>query len=365
LPSSDRFAPAPGVRLDALCTLGVGGAARWFARATSVDDVRAAHEWAAARGVPLLPLGGGSNLVVGDAGVEGLVLAMGLGGMTVAADGDDTLVTAGAGESWDQVVDAAVERGLSGVECLSGIPGTVGGTPIQNVGAYGQDVARVIDRVAVVDRRDGGDRILGPGECGFGYRASRFKGDDAGRFLVCAVTFRLRPGPPTADYPDLVAELRQAGAVRPSVRDVRRAVLAIRRRKGMVIDPADPDSRSVGSFFLNPVLGGAERERIASAAGEPAPAFAVGDDRAKVPAAWLIERAGLGRGAVEGRAGISSRHTLAIVNRGGASADDVLRLATRVKRAVVERFGVWLRPEPTFVGLDGDERVNFLHRTHG
>ncbi len=363
MPSSEGFAPATGVRLATLCTLEVGGPARWFARATSVDDVRAAHAWAAARGVPLLPIGGGSNLVVADAGVEGLVLAMGLTGVTTARDGDDTLVTAGAGEPWDAVVETAVSGGLAGVECLSGIPGTVGGTPIQNVGAYGQEVARVIERVSVVDRGDGGDRAFGPGECGFAYRTSRFKRDDAGRFLVCGVTFRLREGPATADYPDLAAELRSSGARRPSVRDVREAVLAVRRRKGMVLDPGDPDTRSVGSFFLNPVLGDADRERIASIAGEAPPAFGVDGGRKKVPAAWLIERSGVRRGDAEGRAAISSRHTLALVNRGGATADEVLRLAARVKRAVVDRFGVWLRPEPIFVGLDEDERVNFLHET--
>jgi UDP-N-acetylmuramate dehydrogenase len=292
------------------------------------------------------------------------VLAMGLTGVTTAKDGDDTLVTAGAGEPWDGVVEAAVAHGLAGVECLSGIPGTVGGTPIQNVGAYGQEVARVIERVTVVDRDDGGERVFGAGECGFAYRTSRFKGADTGRFLVCAVTFRLRPGPATADYPDLAAELRRAGAA-GTVRDVRQAVLAVRRRKGMVLDSTDPDTRSVGSFFLNPVLGAADRERIASIAGEAPPGFGAPDGAMKVPAAWLIERSGVRRGDVVGGAAISSRHTLAIVNRGGATADDVLRLAARVKRAVVDRFGVWLRPEPIFVGLDGDERVNFLQRTHG
>lgn len=363
MPSSETFTPQTDVHLDAFCTLGVGGPARWFARAREADDARAAHEWCQSRGAPLLALGGGSNLVIADAGVEGLVLAMALSGITAESDGDDTLLTAGAGESWDGLVETAVGLGLSGVECLSGIPGSVGGTPIQNVGAYGQEVAPVVERVTALDRRDGGMRVLGPGDCGFAYRASRFRGRDAGRFLVCSVTFRLRPGPPTASYPDVMAELGHTGAAGPSLRDVRRAVLAVRRRKGMVLDPADPDTRSVGSFFLNPVLGPADRERIASVAGEAAPVFPVEGELMKVPAAWLIERAGIRRGDGEGRAAISSRHTLAIVTRAGATTDDVLRLATRVKRAVVERFGVWLRPEPIFVGLDGDERVNFLQRT--
>ena len=360
---------AEDVELAPLTTLGIGGRARWYIRAASRDGVRSALAWAAERGIEAFVLGGGSNLVVSDRGWPGLVLHVGITGTGFVADGDGTLVTAGAGESWDGVAAAAVSRGLSGVECLSGIPGTVGGTPVQNVGAYGQEVSGVIDHVTVFDRATGQTRDLAAAECGFGYRTSRFKEEDAGRFVVCEVAFRLRPGAPTVGYPDLVAHLERRAIMSASVADVREAVLAIRRRKGMVLDPSDPDTRSVGSFFMNPIVPASAYADIAARVQEPVPSFPAGHGHVKVPAAWLIAHAlrrspspggeGMHEGEV-GRASLSTKHPLAITNRGGATAGDVVALAAQLKRRVADRFGISLRPEPVFVGFGADAGVAYL-----
>ena len=355
--------PAAGVPLAPLTTLGVGGQARWFARASSAADVAAAHDWADARGLPLFVLGGGSNLVISDEGCEGLVIQMALRGVNPSPHGADTLVRAGAGEPWDALVAFTVDRGLAGVECLSGIPGTVGGTPIQNVGAYGQEVATVIDSVTAFDRKERRTIVLAAAECGFAYRMSRFKNQDAGRFVVCDVTFRLRQGSPTVAYPDVIDYVSRQGIASPDVRGVRAAVLAIRARKGMVIDAADPDTRSVGSFFMNPVVERARFEQIAASAdkaGPRVPHYLMENDTVKIPAAWLIEQSGFSRGHVDGAVGVSTKHPLAIINRGGATARDVIRLALSIKHAVRDRFGVALRPEPIFVGFTGDRDVEDL-----
>ena len=354
--------PETDVPLAPLSTLGVGGAARWFARATSVSDVIAAHGWAAARGAALFVLGGGSNLVIADEGFDGLVLQVALGGVRAAVEGEETIVTAGAGEPWDPLVDFAVSRGLAGIECLSGIPGTVGGTPIQNVGAYGQEVASSIELVTAFDRREQRTVMLSASECGFAYRMSRFKQHDTGRFVVCEVAFRLRPGAGTATYPDLVEYLSRDGVASSGVRDVREAVLAVRRRKGMVIDTTDPDTRSVGSFFMNPVVDRATFERLAASSssgadpsGPRVPHFAMENGEVKIPAAWLIERSGFGRGHIDGAVGLSTKHPLAIINRAGATARNVVRFARRIKTSVRDRFGINLRPEPVFVGFNADD----------
>jgi UDP-N-acetylmuramate dehydrogenase len=351
--------PAAGVAIAPLTTLGIGGPARWFARASSPADVTAAHDWADSRGLPLFILGGGSNLVVADEGFHGLVLQIRVPRITGPfPGGEDMFVTAGAGESWDGVVAFAVQHGLAGIECLSGIPGTVGGTPIQNVGAYGQEVATVIHSVTAFDRKERRTVVLMAPDCEFAYRMSRFKGRDAGRFVVWSVMFRLRPGPPTITYRDLVEYLARAGKAEADLADARAAVLAIRRRKGMVIDAADPDTRSVGSFFMNPVVERAAFERIA-----PAPHYLMENDTVKIPAAWLIEQSGFTRGHADGRVGLSTKHPLAIVNRGGATAGDVIHLARGIKTAVLDRFGVALHPEPIFVGFDGDPDVEYLRGT--
>jgi UDP-N-acetylmuramate dehydrogenase len=336
-------------------SLRVGGPARWFMSASSAAEIAAAHAVSRSHGLPMVVLGGGTNVVVADEGIEALVVAMQPRGFAIEDEGGELLVTAAAGEPWDTVVEAAVARGGSGLECLSGIPGLTGGTPIQNVGAYGQDVAGVIDTVNAFDTLAGKTVRLAAPECGFSYRTSRFKAADAGRFVVCEVTFRLRKGPPTTAYAEVAASLAGRGVAHPSVADVRAAVIDIRRRKAMVVDDTDPDTRSVGSFFTNPIVATADAERVAASAGAPPPVFAQPDGRVKIPAAWLIERAGFAKGVREGAVGLSSRHTLAIVTREGATAADVVRFAGRVARQVEDAFGVRLRPEPVFLGFAGGE----------
>jgi UDP-N-acetylmuramate dehydrogenase len=348
--------PQRDVPLAPLSTLEVGGPARWYVRAASVEDVQRAHAWAAARDLPVFVLGGGSNIVVADRGYDGLVLHASLRGIRIGERGDEAMVDAGAGEPWDPLVARVVDRGYGGLECLSGIPGAVGGTPIQNVGAYGQEVASAIESVTVVDRRSSETVALRASECAFAYRQSRFKDADAGRFTVCRVVFRVRRQDPLLDYPDVMAWAAQRGLTSPTLRDVRDAVLAIRRAKGMVLDQGDPDTRSVGSFFTNPLMPAAAQRELG------APGFAMPDGRVKVPAAWLIERAGFTKGFAAGGAGLSSKHPLAIINRGGARAEEIVALAFRIKQTVLERFGVSLRTEPIFVGFDRDERVLFLQK---
>ena len=342
------------VALAPFTTLGIGGPARWFVRATHVEHLLTASR---SEGQPLFVLGGGSNLVVSDEGFNGLVLQIAIRGVNTTRDGEDVIVTAGAGESWDSLVESAVKQDLAGIECLSGIPGTVGGTPIQNVGAYGQEVATVIEWVAAYDRVKGAAVRLSREDCGFAYRMSRFKREDAGRFMISEVAFRLKPAsPPTVTYPDVVDYLAQQNVRCATVQHVRDAVLHIRRRKGMVLDAADSDTRSVGSFFMNPVVDRTTFERIA-----PAPHYLMDNDTVKIPAAWLIEQSGFARGHSDGAVGLSTKHPLAIVNRGAATARDVLRLAHRIKLAVRERFEVRLRPEPVFVGFAPDDAdVAFL-----
>jgi len=347
-----------GVELAPRTSLRVGGPAQWFAHASSPADVAAAHAWSQAEGVPMLVLGGGTNVVVADAGVPGLVVAVVPRGLTITEDAETVTVTAAAGEPWDGVVAAAVARRGAGLECLSGIPGFAGGTPIQNVGAYGQEVAGAIEHVSVFDRTAGSAIRLPAAACEFAYRASRFKGRDAGRFVVCDVAFRLPKGPPTTVYADVASALARTGATNPTVADVRAIILDIRRRKGMVIDHADPDTRSVGSFFTNPVVAPGDVDRVAARAGAPPPSFAQPGGLIKVPAAWLIERAGFARGDREGAVGLSTKHTLAIVTRAGARAADVVRFAATVARRVEDTFGVRLRPEPVFLGFAAGERAD-------
>jgi UDP-N-acetylmuramate dehydrogenase len=338
------------VPLAPLTTIGIGGPARSFVRATSIDDVRAAVTWARANGVPLFILGGGSNLLISDEGFAGLVLQIDLRG--VSADEEDGLVTvtAAAGEPWDPLVSMAVENGWAGIECLSGIPGNVGATPIQNVGAYGQEVAETIASVEVLDLRD--DRIarLTSRECQFTYRSSLFKTGGRGRYVVLAVTFRLRPGgEATVRYPDLQKYLGEHGIGAGDLTQVREAVIAVRRGKGMVIDPSDPDTRSDGSFFMNPIIPMAELDAFLAKAGASVPRFP-SSDTVKLSAAWLIEQAGFRKGFIHGNVGISTKHTLAIVNRGGGTAREVRELVEMIQAGVRERFGVELHPEPVFVG---------------
>ncbi len=280
------------VPLAPLTTLGVGGPARFFSEARTEDDVPAAVEFATREGIPLFVLGGGSNLLVADAGFPGVVLHMGIRGVTETAAGEETLVEAGAGESWDALVARCVESGLAGVECLSGIPGTVGGTPVQDVGAYGQEVASVIRTVRAFDRVSEGAHDLPASECGFGYRSSVFNTTRAGRYIVLRVTYALIPGgPPRVSYRDVMERFRSSGAP-PSLGDVRAAVLEIRRAKAMLLVPGDPDSRSAGSFFKNPTVSEAEYTRLNELVGPDLPRYPASEGLVKVPAAGLIEKAG-------------------------------------------------------------------------
>jgi UDP-N-acetylmuramate dehydrogenase len=337
------------VPLAPFTTLGVGGAARWFVEAPDEAAARAAHAWARERGVPLRVLGGGSNLVVSDGGVEALVVRVALQGLTTREVGGALELTAAAGEPWDGVVRAAVDRGWAGLECLSGIPGLVGATPIQNVGAYGQEVSDSVVAVRALDTSIGEIVSVPAADCGFAYRDSVFKRQAPGRWIVLAVTYRLRPhGRPTLTYADVARHLAERSMTHPTLADVRTAVLAIRRTKSMVLDdPGDPNRRSCGSFFLNPILGPADAERVLARAGDPAmPRWPQPDGRVKLSAAWLIERAGFARGARAGVVGLSTHHTLAIVAHDGARAADVLAYARRVQDRVAERFGVTLTLEP-------------------
>jgi UDP-N-acetylmuramate dehydrogenase len=312
--------------------------------------VRDALEWARARGHPFRVLGGGSNLVVGDEGVSGLVVALGLRGVDARAAGEFVEVTAAAGEVWDDLVRLAVERGWAGFECLSGIPGLVGATPIQNVGAYGQEVSETVASVRALDTRDGRVAVLSAAECRFAYRDSVFKSGEPGRWVVLEVRYRLRPGgAPTAHYAEVERHLRDRGIATPSLGDVRASVLAIRRGKSMVLDAGDPNRRSCGSFFVNPIVAAGEADRLgALGLTPPMPRWPQADGRVKLSAAWLIERAGFARGYRKGAVGLSSGHALAIVAHDGARARDVLALARRLQEAVRARFGVVLVPEPVF-----------------
>jgi UDP-N-acetylmuramate dehydrogenase len=327
------------IRFSDLTTLRLGGPAERFIEASTEDEVIAALGSATG---PLMVMSGGSNLVVADEGFAGTVVRIASRGVTV----EDERVTVAAGEPWDEFVAYCVGAGFSGIECLSGIPGSAGATPIQNVGAYGQDVSQTIASVRVYDRDRRVVSTLAPADCGFGYRTSALKGTD--RYVVLAVIFALaRSGEPS---PVRYAELARAVGERPSLREVRDAVLALRRRKGMVIDPDDPDSVSAGSFFVNPVLGADEFASLAS--GETPPSWPEPDGRVKTSAAWLIEHSGFRRGYGNGKVGISSKHTLALVNRGGASTAELVALAREVRARVRERFGVELQVEPTLVGVE-------------
>jgi UDP-N-acetylmuramate dehydrogenase len=341
------------VPLAPYCTLGVGGPARYFVEARDEAAVRAALAWARRRGLAMRVIGGGSNLLVADEGVEALVVRIGLRGVTTRRRGPHVLVTAAAGEPWDALVERAVERGWAGLECLSGIPGSVGATPIQNVGAYGQEVSERLIHVRALDTRDGKVVTLSNHDCRFTYRDSVFKSGQPERWVVLAVRYQLHPGgAPTVRYAELERHLGARGTGTRSLADVRASVLAIRRSKSMVIEPGDENGRSCGSFFTNPIVTGAVAAKVQALVGDPAmPQWPQPDGRVKLAAGWLIERAGFTRGLWDGPVGLSTRHALAIVAHEGAKARDVARLARRVQAAVAERFGVRLIPEPVFWGL--------------
>jgi UDP-N-acetylmuramate dehydrogenase len=338
--------PDQAVPLAELTTLGVGGAAEHFVRATDEPSLVAALVWAKRRGVPVRVLGGGSNVVIPDAGVAGLVIRVENRGLSFAETGSGRIEVA-AGEPWDEVVAATVRRGLQGLECLSGIPGLAGATPIQNVGAYGQDVSETIVKVRALDRTTLTVTELTASECAFAYRDSRFKSAEPDRFVVLGVTFALRPGAaPALRYAELTRHFAERGESAPSLAAVRDATIALRRAKSMVYDRADPNHRSCGSFFTNPVVAAEHADRVERAVAASMPRYPQPDGRVKLAAGWLIERAGFEKGFRRGPVGLSTRHALAIVCHDGASAADVHRLADEIRAGVRARFGVELVPEP-------------------
>lgn len=345
------------VPLAELTTFLVGGPARYLARASTESDVLEALEFAASRRLELFVLGGGSNLVISDRGFPGLVLKIEIRGIASEPSDHQQIFDVGAGEDWDAFVAHTVEQNCAGLECLSGIPGTVGGTPVQNVGAYGQEVSQTIECVAAVEIISGKKRLFSNADCEFAYRTSLFNTRERGRYVLLCVHYRLQPGgSPTISYRDVQNHFAEKGT--PSLLDTRNAVRDIRHSKAMLIVPGDDDCRSAGSFFKNPIVDRQTAEgvlRFAEQDGIGLTTYPAANGFLKLPAAWLVEHSGFHKGYAEGPVGISRRHSLAIVNRGGATAADIIVLKNRIQRAVADRFGIELKPEPVFVGFESGE----------
>jgi UDP-N-acetylmuramate dehydrogenase len=343
------------VPLAPLTTFRIGGPAQFFVEARTSTEVAEAVIFATSRDLPLFVLGGGSNLVVADAGWPGLVLKVSIPGIERGPDRDGkAMFEVGAGEPWDRFVSNAVAAHSAGIECLSGIPGSVGGTPVQNVGAYGQEVSETVESVEVFDRRDRQIRELCNEACGFAYRSSVFNTSERGRFIILHVTYALTPGgQPHLEYADLKRHF-EGRETSPNLTETREAVRHIRARKGMLIVEGDPDCRSAGSFFKNPVLSEEQHEDLrkrAEAKNLTIPSYPALDRSRKVSAAWLVEHSGFARGYGFGHVGISSKHALAIVNRGNATAAEVVALKDQIQQRVEEIWGVRLEAEPVFVGI--------------
>ncbi len=337
------------IPLAPFTTFGIGGPARYFLEASDETDVWEAFHWANEQDLPVFALGGGSNLLVRDTGFPGLALHIALRGMEQPEPGHFDVA---AGESWDAFVDHTIALDMAGIECLAGIPGSVGGTPVQNVGAYGQEVAETIESVRAFDRNSGTFVELHRTQCRFRYRESLFNTDEPNRYIVSRVRFRLHPhGAPSLRYAELQRDF--TADPHPSLAAVAAAVRDLRRRKGMLLVPGDPDCRSAGSFFKNPIVAAADLPRIAAAAGiapQEVPQWPAADQRIKLPAAWLLERAGFHKGYADGAAGLSTRHTLALVNRGGATSADIERLQDHIVATVYAKFGLTLEREPVLLG---------------
>lgn len=341
------------IALAPLTTIGVGGPARFFVEATNADEVREAIGYARSRSLPLFILGGGSNLVVSDAGWPGLVLKVSLLGINHRHGHGTAYFDVGAGEDWDSFVAATVQHHCAGLECLSGIPGSVGGTPVQNVGAYGQEVAETIDAVVALDIQSGEEEEFEKSDCGFAYRSSIFNTSARGRFVILRVTYALvYNGKPRIAYADLQRHF--AGRQEPTLVEVREAVRQIRASKGMLLTPGDADAKSAGSFFKNPVLTDNQFESLkqkASARGLEIPNYPALQAHRKVSAAWLVEQSGFAKGYGNGHVGISCKHALAIVNRGGATAAEVVELKNEIQTRVQQQWEIQLEPEPVLLGF--------------
>lgn len=331
-------------------TFKIGGAARFFVEAKTETEILEALKFAKENSLNLLILGGGSNVLIADSGFDGLVIKIALTGIEFVQQADETiLVTVRAGENWDQLVEICVNKQLQGFECLSGIPGQVGGTPVQNVGAYGQEVSETISSVKVLERTSEEIFELSGDRCNFSYRTSIFNTTNRNQFIVLAVTFKLKlNGKAKIVYKDLRDYF---GKQQPSLPQVRDAVLEIRRAKSMVIDPADINSKSAGSFFKNPIVEIEKFDSIKERFIEPIPHYTINHEFVKIPAAWLIENSGFTKGYRQGNVGISTRHSLAIVNFGMASAADVINLMNEIQNTVEKKFGILLQPEPVLVGI--------------
>ena len=342
------------VPLAPLTTLYVGGPARYFIEAKTATEVRDAVDFARSQELPLFVLGGGSNLVVADAGFPGLVLKIALSGINHRHERPYAVFEVAAGEDWDRFVAMAVGHNCAGVECLSGIPGSVGGTPVQNVGAYGQEVADSIEAVQVFDLKQGEERELDKDDCRFRYRTSIFNTTERGRYIILRVDYALKHGGESRiEYADL-KKYFAGWSTAPTLAETRDAVRQIRSRKAMLITPGDEDCRSAGSFFKNPVLSAAEHEdlsRRAAIKNLQIPSYPALDAQRKVSAAWLVEHSGFSKGYTSGRVGISRKHALAIVNRGDATAAEVVALKEQIQHRVEEIWGIHLEPEPVFLGF--------------
>lgn len=345
------------IPLAPLTTFKIGGPARFLVDANSVADVQQAVSFARSRDLPLFVLGGGSNLLIADAGWPGLVIRIAIAGIEQTSSPDEEgkiHFEVGAGESWDKFVSRAVIGRCAGVECLSGIPGSVGGTPVQNVGAYGQEVSETISSVQVLDLKDIQIRELRNQACEFRYRASIFNTTECGRFIVLRVTYALLPeGKPHITYADLKRQFADHGTS-PNLAETREAVRHIRALKGMLIVPGDPDCQSAGSFFKNPVLSEEQHrdlERRAFARGLTVPSYPALETNKKISAAWLVEHSGFAKGFRSHRAGISNKHALAIVNRDEATAADIVTLKEQIQNRVQEIWGIFLEPEPVMIGF--------------
>jgi UDP-N-acetylmuramate dehydrogenase len=343
------------IPLAPLTTFKIGGPAKYFVSAANAEEVQEAAAWARSRDTSLLVLGGGSNLLIADSGWQGLALKIAIAGIEQKEPKNGKVVfDAGAGESWDKLVSCSVRARCAGIECLSGIPGSVGGTPVQNVGAYGQEVSETIASVEVLDLNDGQVRRLQPKACEFSYRSSIFNSGEKGRFIVLRVSYALTPEEsPRISYADLKRHF-SGWQSPPTLAETREAVRHIRALKGMLITPGDPDCQSAGSFFKNPVLSEEQHEELkrrAQAKGLTVPSYPALEKSSKVSAAWLVEHSGFSKGFGFGRVGISRKHALAIVNRGEATAGEVLALKEQIQHRVEEIWGVRLEPEPVMVGF--------------
>jgi UDP-N-acetylmuramate dehydrogenase len=342
------------VALAPLTTMGVGGPARFFVEAASTLEVREAIQHARSHKLPLFILGGGSNLIVSDAGWPGLTLKVAIQGINHRHGHGTAYFDVGAGEDWDQFVGTAVQHNCSGIECLSGIPGSVGGTPVQNVGAYGQEVAETIDSLVALNVRTGEEEEFEKADCGFAYRRSIFNTTERSHYVILRVTFALVPGGEArVAYADLQKHFAGPSG-RPTLVEVRAAVRQIRASKAMLITPGDEDSRSAGSFFKNPVLATDQFDELkqrAAARHLEVPNYPALASQRKVSAAWLVEQSGFPKGYGNGRVGISRKHALAIVNRGGATAAEIATLKDKIQERVEAQWGIQLEPEPVFVGF--------------